>query len=112
MAFNFTYPQGTDYVLSITVNDENNDPLDLTGYTFRGHLRRTYSGTLEFDFTMESLDQAIYPGQFKAKIANTDFTTIIDAPLKLVYDIEIVSSGGLVTRVLEGVCTVTPEATR
>ena len=31
---------------------------------------------------------------------------------RYVYDLEMVSSGGQVTRLLEGICTVTPEVTR
>ena len=112
MAFNFTYPQGTDYILTVSATDEGGVALDLTGYTFKGQFRKSYEGKLEFSFTFEQLDQITYPGKFKAKIADNAITTILSEPIEMVYDIEIKSPAGLVTRILEGRCTITPEVTR
>jgi hypothetical protein len=39
-------------------------------------------------------------------------TAALTAPFSGVYDLELVSGGGVVTRLLEGVATVSPEVTR
>lgn len=113
MTFNFTYPQGTDYPLTITVNDELGVPVDLTGYTLAGQAREKYdSVSAYFSFTLALKDQILYPGQFTATIPDNAVSDILSEKKKVVYDIEITSIGGDRRRILEGVITITPEVTR
>jgi hypothetical protein len=44
--------------------------------------------------------------------ATATVTAALTAPFSGVYDLELVSGGGVVTRLLEGVATVSPEVTR
>ncbi len=39
-------------------------------------------------------------------------TAALTAPFSGVYDLELVSAGGVVTRLLQGAATVSPEVTR
>lgn len=112
MRMDFTYPQGTDYTLNVTVKDSAGVTTDLTGYTVRGQARPSYDGSLSFQFVCTLLSQITNTGQFAAAIPKTAITSVLSDQQSLVYDIEIESSSGTVTRVLEGVITVTPEVTR
>lgn len=112
MSFNFTYPQGTDYPLVITVNDENMEPVDLSSSTFEGQAREAYSsGSVLFSFSFTILDQVTDKGKVVAKINNTAITTVLSSNKNAVYDIEMTSMGQK-TRILEGKIIITPEVTR
>jgi hypothetical protein len=41
----FNIDQGSDFEFIMTLKDESETPIDLTGHTFTGQIRRTYSST-------------------------------------------------------------------
>jgi hypothetical protein len=105
--------QGATFVKEIIWKDEDGNPFDLTGFTARMQIRRKKSSeTSEYTATTENgsinlgddagtisiLIPAIYTADF-------DFT-------KGVYDLELISYAGVVTRVLEGGVEVSKEVTR
>lgn len=107
-----TIDQGTTYSLSITVSGANANPLDLTGYTLRAQMRKSYGATSYTAFTVTA---AADPTTGELTISLTAVQTSALKAGRYVYDIEIVSpvvDGSEVTRVLEGIITVTPEVTR
>ena len=107
-----TIDQGTTYSLSITVSDANANPLDLTGYILRAQMRKSYGASSYTSFTVTA---AADPTTGELTISLTDTQTSALKAGRYVYDIEIVSpvaDGSEVTRVLEGIITVTPEVTR
>ena len=107
-----TIDQGTTYSLTITVSDANANPLDLTGFTARAQLRKSYGATSYTAFTV-TIDDDPTTGNLTIKLTDAQ-TTLLKAG-RYVYDVEIVSpvvDGSEVTRVLEGIITVTPEVTR
>jgi hypothetical protein len=113
MSYDFTYPQGTDHVITVTLNGSNSLPIDLTGYTAVGQARQEYNSVSPtFSFVISILNQIDNPGQFTIKINNNAITTILSKSLNLVYDVEIVDSSLNRTRILEGRILVTPEVTR
>lgn len=105
---NLTVDQGSDFSSTVSVVDSLNQSLDLTGYTFRGQVRKTYTSTTAVDFTLFS--NAPITGDISLSLSSSQ-TADMKAG-RYHYDIEIVSSGGTVTRVLEGQLEVTPRATR
>lgn len=109
---NLIIDQGTTYSLTITVSDANGNPLNLTDYTFRAQLRKSYGATSYTAFTVVP-DENRTTG--KITISLTDAQTSGLKSGRYVYDIEMISpesEGSEVTRVLEGIITVTPEVTR
>lgn len=87
-------------------------PVNTTGYTARSQWRSAYaSSTVVMELTTGngriSLTNA---GVITLSLTATETAAI--AAGRYVYDLELVSSGGQVTRLLEGVVTVTPEVTR
>lgn len=105
---NLTIDQGSDFSSTITVEDTNSGVADLTGYTARGQVRKTYTSTTSYDFTA-SVSSATQ-GQVSIKLTS-DVTSTMKAG-RYVYDVEIISSAGAVTRVIEGQVEVTPRVTR
>jgi hypothetical protein len=106
---NLTIDQGTTYTASITVSDDAGLVRDLTGYTGRSQMRRSYYTTSNTAFTVTitaPLTGVVTLGLTSAQ------TTNVKAG-RYVYDLELVNSNTLtVERVVEGIVTVYPEATK
>lgn len=105
---NIVIDQGTTFTLSITVSDFTDTPIDLTGYTLRSQMRKSYNSNSYTAFTVTSDDPT--EGEIKLSLTATQTSALRYG--RYVYDIEIVSSTGEVTRVLEGIVTVNPEVTK
>lgn len=99
---------GTNYSNIITVAASTGAPLDLTGYTVKSQIRKSYSSSTAYNFTT-SVFQA---QQGKVRLELTAEQTGAIAPGRYLYDVEITSPSGTKTRVVEGIVTVTPEITQ
>jgi endoglucanase Acf2 len=103
---NLIIDQGSDYTTTIELTDDNNQPIDLTGYTGEGQIRKYYTSTTAIDFEIS--------------LSNTGLVTIgLDANTsnhmeagRYVYDVELSNGDGKVSRILEGIVTITPSVTR
>lgn len=98
---------GTTFSALITVNDSNNSPLNLSGYTVAAQLRKSYGSTTAYDFSSSVYDAS----SGKIQIALTDSETSAIKPGRYLYDIEI-TSGASKTRVAEGLVIISPEITK
>jgi hypothetical protein len=100
---------GATFSTEVTVNDANGNPKDLTDYTVRSQLRKSYYSTTAIDFQInvtEPLDGIIEMSISAANTAN------IRAG-RYVYDVEIENTEtSVVTRIFEGIATVLPNVTR
>jgi len=105
---NITVDQGSDYSSSVTVENALGDVADLTGFTARGHVRKTYSSLTNYEF-VTSIESPT-KGLIGIRLPNS--TTSAMKAGRYVYDVEVVSSGGTVTRVIEGQLEITPSVTR
>lgn len=90
-----------------------NPPVELTGYTARMHIRDSV------DATTTLLELTTENGGIAIDTANKKITLTITAAQaeaitweSAVYDLELVATGGAVTRLLEGAITVSKEVTR
>ena len=106
--YNFTLNQGATFTRQMTVK-ENNLPLNLTGYTAAMQLRSTYdSPTVALSMTAAVVNAT----QGILSISATATATAALEEGIYVYDLEITTSAGVVTRLLQGQVTVSPEVTR
>ena len=105
--------QGATLSLTATWRDSAGTAVNLTGYTARMQVRSTYdSSTTILSLTSSS---GITLGGVAGTIAITASATVtaaLTAPWSGVWDLELVSGGGEVTRLLEGAASVSPEVTR
>ena len=104
---NLSIDQGATFTSDITVKDINGNVFDLTGYTAVAKLARGYSSTRTRTAMATSFAQDRTTGILSISLTANQ-TASLD-PERYVYDVEITSSGGIVTRVLEGIITVRPE---
>lgn len=111
-------PQGSDWSFKFILTDDSDDPEDLTGWTARAMFRRKRedSSPVLSRISPTNITMGDAAGSVELIFADTDTDGIRkfneDGELELFYDVELISPGGLVTRVLEGTCTLTREVTR
>tara|TARA_B100000085_G_C18341045_1_gene430312 strand:+ start:171 stop:500 length:330 start_codon:yes stop_codon:yes gene_type:complete len=102
---NIFIDQGSDFAMTVDLT-QSVGTLDLTGYTARGSIKKTYSSTTKVDFT---INVDVTDTELDISLSNSQ-TGAMKAG-RYVYDIEIVSSSSHVTRVLEGQLEITPRVT-
>ena len=106
--YNFILEQGATFTRTLTVK-ENNSAMNLTGYSVASKMRSTHdSSTVAGTFTCTISDAA----NGKITMAMTNSTTAAIEEGIYVYDLEITSGAGTVTRLMQGTVTVNPEVTR
>ena len=105
---NLTVDQGATFNAQIDITDDSCNAQNLTGYSVAGQIRKTYDSTT---FTAFSASVSNATGG-TITISLTATQTNALAAGRYVYDVEITSGGGVVTRVLEGQVEVTPGVTR
>jgi hypothetical protein len=113
-SYNLEINQGATLALVATWKDSAGTAVNLTGYTARLNVRETYSSSSAI-LTLTTENSGITLGGSAGTItlsASATTTAALTAPFSGVYDLELVSGGGVVTRLLEGVATVSPEVTR
>ena len=105
---NIILDQGTTFITYLALTNTDGTVLDLTGYTARGQIRKWYTSNSYTTFTI-TITQ---PTDGYINLALTANTTANMEPGRYVYDIEAVSDANVITRVIEGIVTVTPEVTK
>jgi len=112
--YNITIDQGSDFEISVQLQQEDGVPDDLTGYSARAQLRQTKaSATVAATFTCT----IPYPeaGVIVVSLSNSITKNLSPSSTagKYFYDLEIFTSlDAVVKRVLQGEAIVTQEVTR
>lgn len=103
--------QGTDVTIPFELFDASDKPLDLSGFKARMQIRHS-AGSLSFldELTTENGRLEISGGTVTAHWSN-EKTASLPAG-RFVYDIEIESATGEVSRILEGLFVLRREVTR
>ena len=104
---NLIVDQGSDFSADINVVDDNG-AIDISSYTYRGQIRKTYASSNAVDFYTSTNNPV--NGVLTISLAAAQ-TSGMKAG-RYVYDVEIVDGIGNVTRVIEGQLEVTPRVTR
>ena len=100
---------GATFSTEITVNDASGSPKDLTDYTVRSQMRKSYYSTTAIEFVMT----VITPLDGLITMELSAETTANIRAGRYVYDVEIEEDNSSeVTRIFEGIVTVLPNATR
>lgn len=105
---NIQIDQGSDFSTIISIADENDMPIDVTGSTFSAIARKHYSSLTSYAFTVDIVDGPA--GDIMLSMpANT---TANIAAGRYVYDCESTDTDGIVTRLVEGLLTISPRVKR
>ena len=110
-SYDFTAGQGETFDRTVTWKIDD-VAVNLTGYTARMQIRKTHrSASSVVSLTQASgLTLGGSAGTIRIVISATATAALDDG--QYVYDLELVSGSGTVTRVLEGTFSLTPEVTR
>jgi len=103
---NLVIDQGTTFALSIDLTNDDGSPKDLSLYTPRAQLRKSYYTNTYTAFTTSKVDLT---GEVTMSLTSAQ-TSALKAG-RYVYDLEIEDPSETL-RILEGIITVTPEVTR
>lgn len=110
--YNMTIYQGADWYLDIEYKDSANNPISLTGYTAKMQFRE-YTNSTEAPVTLQSGSGiTITAAEGKLSIHATAAQTTLLVAREYVYDLKIISSTGIVTRLIQGVAAIDDQVTR
>ena len=104
---NLVIDQGTTFTTDLTMTDEEGSPLNLTGYTANSQIRKWYTSsnaTATFTTSINGNTGVI-------SLSLTANQTGAMTAGRYVYDVEI-NDGAIISRIVEGIVTVTPQVTR
>lgn len=99
--------QGATFQTSIYITDETGTVVPLTGYTANAQMRKHYTSAIAYTFTT-AIDAA---NGIVTLSMSANNTSNIPAG-RYVYDCELTANTGVVSRLFEGIVTVTPQVTR
>lgn len=99
---------GTTYSNIITVTASNGQALNLSGYTVASQMRKSYQSSTSYSFTSSVYDAAT--GKIRLQLTPTQSEAVPAG--RWLYDVEITSTSGTKTRVVEGIVTVNPQITQ
>ena len=108
---NLRIDQGATFSSDVTVSDTDGAAFNLTGYTAAAKMAKGYASTR----TRTSITATIADDPTTGVITlslTADQTNLLDAPARYVYDVEITqTSDSTITRVIEGIITISPSVT-
>jgi hypothetical protein len=105
---NIFIDQGSDYSNVITVSASNGQPLNLTGYTVKSQIRKSYTSSIAYNFATS----IFAPASGKVRLQLSAAASEAIPPGRYLYDVEITSEAGAKKRVVEGIVTTTPQITQ
>lgn len=105
--------QGSTFTLPIIWKDSEGVPINVTGYTARMQIRKTVKSA-EVLISATTENGRITLGGATGAVTVTIPATITDDIIvkSAVYDLELQSAAGVVTRLIQGAVTISPEVTR
>ena len=113
--YDITIDQGSDFALSIVLQEEDGSFQDLTGYSARAQMRRTKSDP-DIAATFSCSIPAPLEGQITLALPNSiteGLTPSVEIGSEYYYDVEIFTAGNAsVLRVLQGRALVTEQVTK
>jgi hypothetical protein len=105
---NLFVDQGSDFSNIITVAGSGG-AINLTDYTIKSQLRKSYSSSSFFNFNATIYDAATG----RIRIQSSAEASSLIPPGRYLYDIELTNTGtGAKNRIVEGIVTVSPEITK
>lgn len=110
---NFVIDQGANWFLTVVYKDSTGTAINLTGYTAALQIRDTYAdSTTDLSLTSPSGGITITAATGTIAITATAAQTGAIAAGTYVYDLEITSASGIVTRLIQGRISISPQVTR
>lgn len=103
---NLLIDQGTTFSSIINLTDEEGNPINLSNYTGAAQMRKHYSSSNSVSFAVELTAN----GRVTLSLSANQTANIVAG--RYVYDVEVTDNLGTISRIVEGIVTVTPNVTR
>ena len=103
---NIVIDQGTTFSTTINLTDDDDAPINLTGYSGRSKMKKHYTSSNSHTFTVSLGGNT---GVLVLSLSANQTSNIV--PGRYVYDVELIDTSNVVSRIVEGIVTVTPEVT-
>ena len=103
---NLTVDQGANFLYNVYLIDANGTAIDISGYTGNCQIRKTYTST-----TYNTMNVAVTGASGLVSLTMNSTVTANLTSTRYVYDLEL-TSNNVVSRILEGTITVSPQVTR
>lgn len=101
--------QGTTYESELDLVNDDGTAINVANYVFTGQIRKSYySSKVSASFTITTANAS--SGNVIISLSPT--TTASIKPGRYVYDVKMKDTSNTVTRILEGIITVTPQVTK
>lgn len=110
--YNIVADQGATFSRNLHWKDENGDPIDITDYTARMQVRERFVSATPVLSLVSPTNISLGGGSGTVVITASASTMAGITAGDYVYDLEMVASNGVVTRLIQGSFKVTPEVTR
>jgi len=105
---NLTIDQGSDFIYFVHVVNSSGNTINLSSYTANSQIRPSYSSNVFYSAVLDMTSSA--NGQI-VMIVNSHTSSLLTNP-RYVYDLELTSNTGIVSKLLSGFVTVNPSVTR
>lgn len=106
--YNLSIESGTTWELSLSVDSTAGTDMDLTGYTFAAKIAKSYYDDAPVSMTATVLSATA--GTFKLQLSAAQ-TSALDSSIEYVYDVEMTTSAGVVTRLIQGRASISEGVT-
>lgn len=103
---NLVIDQGATFSADLSLKDDNGDVMNLNGYTANSQMRKWYTSSNCTAFTTVI---NVAAGSITLSLTANQTSNLVAG--RYVYDVEV-TENGVISRVVEGIVTVTPNATR
>jgi hypothetical protein len=104
---NLVIDQGSTYSVTLDLTDENGDVIVLNGYVANSQIRKWYTSSTPAATFTTSINVA--SGELLLSLTANQTSNLVAG--RYVYDVEL-NNNGIISRIVEGIVTVTPQVTK
>ena len=104
---NLVIDQGSTYSVTLDLTDENGDVIDLNGYVANSQIRKWYTSSTPAATFATSINAS--SGELQLSLNANQTSNLVAG--RYVYDVEL-NNNGIISRIVEGIVTVTPQVTK
>jgi hypothetical protein len=104
-----TLDQGTTFEATVDLINDDGTAINVTNYIFSSQIRKSYYSSNTAANLVVTITNAVN-GNVKMSLAAGNTANI--KPGRYLYDLKMTTPGGVTTRVVEGIITVTPQVSR
>ena len=103
---NLVVDQGADFTTTLTLNNDDGSLFDLTDYTGASQIKKHYTSS-----NSTNMSVTLNGNTGIVTLTMNNSVTAAMTSGRYVYDLELTDSANVVSRIVEGIVTVTPQVT-